>query len=180
MTGRTGRSADARDLAAGALICAVVATLMAACAAAVVAVAGVPDDVRRTMRFDFDGVEQTSAAALVIALQNARLAAAVLLCAAITPRLPRPARLAADVVLAVVLVANASLVGVALGAYGARLAAPHLPVELAALSLAGGAYMHARRHSVGMVALALVAATCALLLVIAAALETYATLGSVR
>jgi hypothetical protein len=31
-----------------------------------------------------------------------------------------------------------------------------------------------------MVALALVAATCALLLVIAAALETYATLGGVR
>ena len=179
MTGRTGRSADAHDLAASALICATAAMLVAACAAAAVAVAGVADDVRRAMRFDFAGVEQTPAVALAIASQNARLVAAALVCAAIVPRLPRPARLVADVVLAVVLVANASLVGVALGAYGARLAAPHLPVELAALSLAGAAYMHASRHSVGMVALALVAATCALLLVIAAALESYVMLGGV-
>ena len=144
---------------------------------------GVADEVRRALRFDFAGVEQTPAAALRIALQNARLVAAALLCAVVVPRLPQPARLLADVVLAVVLAANAGLVGVALGAYGARLAvatAPHLPVELAALSLAGGAYMHARRQPLGAVELAAVAATCALLLVIAATLETYVALGGVR
>ena len=180
MTGHIGRSARAGDLAAGALICSAAVMLVAACAGAVVAVAGVADDARRALRFDFAGVERTPAAVLPIALQNARLVAAALVCAAVVPRLPQPARLIADVVLAVVLVANASLLGVALGAYGARLAGPHLPVELAALSLAGAAYMHARRHPVGVVALALVAVTCTLLLVIAAALETYATLGGVR
>jgi hypothetical protein len=79
--------------------------------------------------------------------------------------------------LAIVLAANAGLVGVALGAYGARLAAPHLPVELAALTLAGAAYMHASRQALGMVTIAVVAATCALLLVIAATLETYVAPG---
>ena len=83
-------------------------------------------------------------------------------------------------VLSALLAANAGLVGAALGAYGTRLAvvtAAHLPEELAALSLAGGAYMHARRHPVRAVALAVVATACALLVVIAATLETYVALG---
>ena len=65
----------------------------------------------------------------------------------------------------------------------ARLAiatALYLPLELAALCLAGGAYMHARRQPLGRVELAAVAATCALLLVIAATLETYVRLGGVQ
>jgi hypothetical protein len=177
MTGCVDRFAGARGIAASAIICAAVATLVAACAAAVVGVAGIGDDVRRTLLFDFAGVEHTPATALAIALQNARLVAATLLCAAVVPRLPQPVRLLAHLLLAIVLAANAGLVGVALGAYGARLAAPHLPVELAALILAGAAYMHASRHPLGMVAIAVVAATCALLLVIAATLETYGAPG---
>jgi hypothetical protein len=180
MTARFGYLPDASEIAAGALMCAVAATLVAACAAAAVAAAGAGDHVRRSLRFDFAGAERTPAAALQIAVQNARLVAAALLCAAVVPRLPRLARLLTDAVLAVLLVANAGLIGVALGAYGAQLAiaiAPHLPLELTALSVAGGAYMHANRHPVPGVRLALVATTCALLVVIAATLETYVALG---
>jgi hypothetical protein len=153
---------------------------VAACATAAVAAAGITDDVRRALSFDFAGAERTPVATLQIAVHNARLVAAVLLCAAAAHRLPRPARLLADVVLSILLVANAGLVGVAFGAYGAHLAvaiAPHLPVELAALSLAGGAYMRASRHPVPAVTLALVATACALLVVIAATLETYVAPG---
>jgi hypothetical protein len=183
MTGLIGRSARAGDLAAGALICVGAATLIAACGTAAVAITGVADEVRRALSFDFAGVEQTPATAVLIALENARLVAAALLCAAVVPRLPQPARLLVDVVLAGVLAGNAGLVGVALGAYGTRLAiatAPHLPVEFAALSLAGSAYMRTSRRPLGAAELAVVAATCALLLVMAATLETYVRLGGVR
>ena len=57
----------------------------------------------------------------------------------------------------------------------------HLPLELAALSLAGGAYMSGKPTTTAPArALALVAALCALLLALAATLETYAPLGGVR
>ena len=183
MTRLAGRSARARDLASAALCCATAATLLIACGAGAVALSGLADEARRALRFDFAGVEQTPAAALRIAVQNARLVAAALLCAAIVPQRPQPARLVADAGLALVFAANAGFVGLALGAYGARLSAAtalHLPLELAALCLAGGAYMHARRQPLGRVELAAVAATCALLLVIAATLETYVRLGGVR
>jgi hypothetical protein len=183
MTRLAGRSVRARDLASGALCCAGAATLLIACGAGAVALSGLADDARRALRFDFAGVEETPGAALRIAVPNARLVVAALLCAAVVPQRPRPARLVADAGLTVVLTANAGLVGLALGAYGARLAiatAPHLPLELAALCLAGGAYMHARRQPLGRVELAAVAATCALLLVIAATLETYVRLGGVQ
>ena len=183
MTRLAGRSARARDLASGALCCAGAATLLIVCGAGAVVLSGLADDARRALRFDFAGVEQTPAAALRIALQNARLVAAALLCAAVVPHRPQQARPVADAGLTLALAANGGLVGLALGAYGTRLAAataPHLPLELAALCLAGGAYMHARRQPLGRVVLAAVAATCALLLVIAATLETYVRLGGVR
>jgi hypothetical protein len=182
MTGHAGRSARARDLGYGALCCASAATLLVTCGAGAVALSGLADDVRRALRFDFAGVEQTPAAALQIALQNARLVAAVLLCAAVVAQRPQPARPVADVALTIVLAFNAGLIGAALGAYGARLAiatALHLPLELGALCFAGGAYMHARRQPLGRGELAAVAATCSLLLVIAATLETYVRLGGV-
>ena len=50
----------------------------------------------------------------------------------------------------------------------------HLPLEFAALSLAGGAYMSTSKQPLGTRALACVAALCALLLACAATLETYA------
>ena len=183
MTGRPGGSPAVREIATGALTCAVAATLVAACSAAAVAATSTAGDVRRTLRFDFADAQRTPSAALQIAAQNTRLVAAALLCAAVVPRLPQAALLLADVVLALLLVANAGLLGVALGAYGAQLAvaiALHLPLELAALSLAGGAYMHASRRPVSAVALVIVASTCGLLVVIAATLETYVASGGVQ
>ena len=56
----------------------------------------------------------------------------------------------------------------------------HLPLELAALSLAGGAYMQASKQPLGARALARVAALCALLLACAATLETYRPPGGLR
>jgi len=183
VSGGMARSAGVRGLSAGALACAGAATLVIACGAASVALTGLADDVRHALRFDFAGVEQTPAAALGIALHNAKLAAVALLGAVVVPRLAQHARLLADVVLATVLVANAGLVGLALGAYGGRVAcviALHLPLEFAALSLAGGAYMSTSRRPLSLAGLIIVAALCALLLVIAATLETYVRLGRVR
>ena len=81
------------------------------------------------------------------------------------------------------LAVNAGLLGVALGAYGSRVAAAialHLPLEFAALSLAGGAYMQASKQPLGTRALACIAALCALLLSAAATLETYRPPGRLR
>jgi hypothetical protein len=82
-----------------------------------------------------------------------------------------------------VLAFNAGLVGVAYGAYGWRAiaaTAPHLPVEFAGISVAGGAYLHARRRPLSLRAIAAVAGTCAALLIVAACLETYVSIGRAR
>ena len=97
--------------------------------------------------------------------------------------MPALAVLLVDLLLAGVLAFNAGLVGVAYGAYGWRAiasTAPHLPVEFAGVSLAGGAYLHACRHPLSVRALAGVAGTCAALLILAAFLETYASMGGAR
>ena len=171
------------DIAAGAAVCAAAAVLVIAAAAAAVALSGLGDDARRALRFGFGGVERTPGEALRLAIHNARFAAGTLLCAIAAPRLARPARLLVDLMLTSLLAINAGLVGVALGAYGQRLAAAialHLPLEFAALSLAGGAYMQASKQPLGTRALARVAALCALLLAAAATLETYLPLGGLR
>ena len=114
------------------------------------------------LRLSFDGVERTPGEALRIALQNGRIATATLLCALAVRRLPERARAIVDVILAAVLVLNAAALGLALGAYGERLVvatAAHAPIELAALSLAGGAYVSARRQPVSPRALAAVASS---------------------
>jgi hypothetical protein len=85
--------------------------------------------------------------------------------------------------LAIVLSLSAGAVGAAYGAYGGRAitaTVPHLPIEFAGLSLAGGAYLHARIHAIRTPELAAVALACGLLLVAAAVLETYVFLGGTR
>jgi hypothetical protein len=152
--------------------------LLIAIGAAAVALTGTADDLRDAWRLSFAGVERTPGEALGIALHNAKLAAATLMCALAAPRLPLRARLLADIALATVLAVNASIVGLALGAYGERLAAAtagHLPIEFAALSVAGGAYLSARRGPVNARALACIGALCGMLLLVAAAAETYAS-----
>jgi hypothetical protein len=177
------RPAPATEIAAGAAVCAAAAVLVIAVAAGAVALSGQGDDARRALRFGFGGVERTPGEALRLAIHNARFAAGTLLCAIAAPRLARPARLLVDLTLTSLLTINAGLVGVALGAYGQRLAAAivlHLPLEFAALSLAGGAYMQASKQPLETRTLALVAALCALLLSAAATLETYRPPGTLR
>lgn len=164
-------------------MCACAAMLVLAAAAAAVALTGLADDARRALRFGFGGVERTPAEALRLAIHNAHLAAGTLLCAIAAPRLPAPARLLIDLMLAALLALNAGLVGVALGAYGLRVAAAtalHLPLEFAALTLAGGAYMSTSKHQLDARTVACLTALCALLLAGAATLETYASLGGLQ
>jgi hypothetical protein len=174
---------QATEIAAGAAICAAAAGVVLATAAAGPALTGLGDDARRALHFGFAGVERTPDEALRLAIHNARFAAGTLLCAIAAPRLPARARLLVDLMLMSLLAGNAGLVGIALGAYGQQLAAAialHLPLELAAFSLAGGAYMSTSKQPLGSRALAGVAALCTLLLACAATLETYRPPGGLR
>jgi hypothetical protein len=162
-------------------MCAGAAGLTITAAAAAVVVTGTADDLRRNLGLSFSGVAQTPSDVVGIALHNARIAAATLLCALAVPRLPSRARMLVDVLLATVFVLNAALVGAGLGAYGGRLVATtgaHLPVEFGALALAGGAYLKARQRPVGVRSVLSAAGLCAAVLVLAAAAETYASGGS--
>jgi len=174
---------QATDIAAGAVVCAAAAVLVLATAAATVALSGLADDARHALRFGFGGVERTPGEAFGVAIHNARFAAGALLCAIIAPRLPTRARPLINLMLASLLAINAGIVGVALGAYGPRVAAAtalHLPLEFAAFSLAGGAYMSTSRQPLSARELAAVAASCALLLACAATLEAYGSLEGLR
>jgi hypothetical protein len=164
------------EVAIGTAVCGGAACLTIAAAAAAVVVTGTADDVRRSLRLSFSGVAQTPSEVLGIALHNARIAAATFLCALAVARLPSRARMLVDALMATVFVLNATLVGLALGAYGGRLFATtgaHLPIEFGALALSGGAYLAARRQSVRVRSLSCAAGLCAALLVLAAAAETY-------
>lgn len=81
-----------------------------------------------------------------------------------------------DLVIAATTVLNVCVVGLALGAYGARMARallPHAPVELAGFSLALGAYWIARRQELALRRLLGAWGLAAALLGVAAALETW-------
>jgi hypothetical protein len=179
----THPSATTADVLLSAALCAAAFALVIAATALAIVASGLAGDLRRLLGFNFAGVEHTPAQAASIALHNARLAAGTLLFAGARPRLTPAARRALDALLTALLVLNAGAVGLALGAYGARLAAVawiHLRLELAALSLAGGAYLQARKHALNPRVLATVAAICAALLALAATLETYSPPGGLR
>lgn len=167
------------SIATGALACALAAVLVAAATAVFVIATDLDDEVRATLRFGFGGVDRTRSEAARIALHNARYAAGTLVCALVIPRVPRWTRIATDSLLATVLALNAGTVGIAFGTYRWRAVAataPHLPVEFAGLSLAGGAYLHARKRPLSVRAGIANAAGCALLLTVAASIETYASI----
>ena len=169
-----------RAIATAAACCATSAAAVAAAAGIAVAAAGLADDARAQLQFDFTGIQRTPAAVVEIALHNLRLAAGVLLCAALVLSLGRHARHAVSALLATVLALNAAAVGIALAAYGGRLLAAtrlHLPLELAGLTLAGGAYVQALRQPLRPLELTLVGASCLALLLAAAAVESYLTGG---
>lgn len=145
-----------------------------------VVVTGQSADARDALRFGFAGMDPSIAQAFAIAIHNSRLAGATLACGVLAPRLHAVTRIPVHLLLALILVFNCAAVGVAFGAYGWRViraTAPHLPLEFAALSLAGGAYLHACGQPLSTPTIAAVAATCALLLCAAAAIETYVWLG---
>jgi len=166
------------------LYCATTAAAFSALAmttAAAVLATGSSEDARRLLGFDFGGVNRSLGEAITIAVHNTALAGGVLACATALPRLSR--RLAVDVLLATILTLNAAAIGIAIGAYGANAIAalaPHAPLELAAFSLAGGAYMQARKQAITARSLTLIGATCAVLLAAGAFLETSVRLGGSR
>jgi hypothetical protein len=167
-----------------AAVLVIVAGSVVVTTALLVVVTGECADARRALGFGFGGVDRSLAQASSIAVHNAKLAGATLLCGAVAPRLPVAMRVAIDLLLALLLVVNAGAIGVAFGAYGWRAiaaTAPHLPLEFAGLSLAGAAYLHARnQRPLSQRAIAAVAGGCAVLLAAAAALETYVSLEGTR
>jgi hypothetical protein len=176
---------DARvaGIVTDAVFCAAAALGVVVLASAAVSLAGVADELRRMLGFGFGGVEQSSSEVARLTVHNARLAGGTLVCAGVAARLKTRARHLVDRLLAAVLAFNAAAVGIAFGAYGTRAVtatAAHLPVEFGALSLAGGAYMQARKQPLRVRELAAVAAATVVLLVAAAALETYAPIGVTR
>jgi hypothetical protein len=173
------RDRPATSIATGALVCAVAAACITAATAVFITATGLSDDARATLRFGFGGVDHTRAEAARIALHNARYAAGTLVCALVIPRLPKWTRVVTDCLLATVLALNAGTVGMAFGAYrwrGVAATAPHLPVEFAGLSLAGGAYLHSCRQPLSARSLIATAGGCALLLAMAASIETYVSM----
>jgi hypothetical protein len=171
------------SVTAAAAGCAIVAGSLVAATAVLVVVTGLADDARGALAFGFGGVDRSLAEAMRIAIHNAKFAGGMLLCAAIAPLIPKWALLITDVALTTLLAFNAGAVGLAFGAYGQRAiaaTAPHLPLELAGLSLAGGAYVHARRQPLSPQAIAAVAGAAGVLLALAALLETYVSMGGAR
>jgi hypothetical protein len=157
-------------------VCAGAAVGAATGAAAAVALTGLAGDARAVLHFDFHGVERTPQQALSLAGHNAKLAGGALLCALVAPQLASRVRACVDALLAALFIVNAAIIGIAIAAYGHRVAqttALHLPLELLAFSLAGAAYLSARRTPLRANALAAVAGLCASLLLVAAVVETY-------
>lgn len=174
------RKSTSRLVIVGACLCALAAGIVIATTGLLVVATGRAAETRHALGFGFGGVDRSLSEVAWIASHNARVACATLACAAAAPRLPGFARRAVDMLLAVVLSLSAGAVGTAYGSYGWRAitaTAAHLPVEFAGLSLAGGAYLHARRQAIRTRELAIVASGCALLLVVAALLETYVSPG---
>lgn len=147
--------------------------------AGVVLVGDLGTAARGFLRFDFAGTQQGG---LQIATHNARLAAAAFIGALAWPHLGR-VRFAVDACVIAVYALNAALIGVAIGAYGEqtlRVLALHGPLELAALSVAGGTYLTARRGLVTRLALCRAAASSAALLIVAGVIETSVQIGGLR
>lgn len=167
---------DARRIAVSAGVCGAAAVFTVAMVAGAVAWSGRGEDVRRALHFSFAGTPRSPSEVMEVAFHNGRLAAGALGLAVIAPRLGPRMRRAAHLLLAAVLGLNAGAVGVAVGAYGTRVLAaiaPHLPLELGGLCLAGGSCVQALREPLGLRTLATVAVGCTLSLIAAAALETF-------
>jgi hypothetical protein len=118
----------------------------------------------------------TASTAALIAANNVREAAIPLLFAVLKLGSRRWLLPLGDVVVSATLAANVALGGLALGAYGPVLLRylPQWPVEWGGLALALAAWRRARRGQRDPCELALLAIGAAMLLCLAALLETYA------
>ncbi len=182
---------ERRDVATAARIAAAVLAVVTI-AATVVIVAGMGEAVRDALGFGFAGVPNEPGQALEIFINNIRVAGTVAAAIAVVVVADlgwgrRPASGAGglgrrafdavlDVTLASVAIANAALVGAAIGAYGGRMVLtvlPHGPLELAAYALALAAYVDVRRGRLVPLALARCGAWMLGLLAVAALIETY-------
>ena len=143
------------------------------------------DTARQALRFTFPGVPDRPGEALAILADNARIAATILLVAALRglptaeARHPPLYTLAAgccDAIVVLVCLTNVAAVGAALGAYGARMARallPHGPIELAAFALPLGLHLDARRRPITWRSTLWTAIGCLVLLAVSAGAETY-------
>lgn len=167
-------------LAARSICCVLAVALL-------VAVLGRAGALREQFGFRFPSAAASLSEVASIWMQNAQLAALVLLAAVALlalrghPHAAWLARFCCDAVLALLLALNLLLIGLALGAYGTRLAAQlalHGPVELAGFAIAGAGYLAARVGALGYLGLLRLAALCAAVLALAALLESYVALGA--
>ena len=151
------------------------ATLVAALVVA--AIPGAPSSVRRAFAFGFEAAEAGTWADVGTYLSaNLRVTAAILLASWARPR-SGPAGLLLDIVVGAIAASNAAVVGVALGAYGAR-AIPwlvHLPLEWCALALALTCYLCGRRQTIRARTCVSRGIVVSVLLVWAAGAEAFAT-----
>lgn len=169
-------------IAASGALCGLATVTLIAGAAETVRLTGAEEQARHLLQFGFDGVPRSPWQMASIALHNAKFVVGAIVGAAVVPHTSRRVRLAFDVLLSSVLVINGSAIGIAIGAYGTRvlpILAPHLPLEIAATSAAGGVYVRSRTAPVAGTALTVVALGSVALLILAAALETYVQ-GGVR
>lgn len=137
------------------------------------------EEARAALGFRFTALPPAPRGALSIAATNLRLAAAGLVAAWAVRARPCLGPLL-DLVFALPCCLNAAVVAAALAGYGARLlqaVALHGPLELAAFSLAGGAYLSARAGELPMRVLVPVAAATTALVVSGAVVETYVRIG---
>jgi hypothetical protein len=118
----------------------------------------------------------TAAEAADILGHNIRVLAAPLILAAARWGSGRVTRLIGDAIVLATIAVSPLLVGAAIGRDGGDLLAylPHLPVEWAALSVAAGAWLAARRSRLATPLLAAYAGVAAALAVFAAIIETVA------
>jgi hypothetical protein len=145
------------------------ATIAATAAAAVALPPGLAANARDTLGLQLE-TSAVAPDARVVLLHNARPVVGLLLGACVASRLGR-SRIVLDVAVIAFISVNAILIGVALGAYGAAIAArlAHVPLEYAALTVAGGSYL-AHRHQPPRVAPMATTAVAALTFVAAGAL----------
>ena len=135
-------------------------------------------EARALLPLGFGHLPRNAGTAATIAVNNARVALVPLGFAALGGRRVVIRRVG-DLVVGGQLAVNAALLAAALAGYGMRAVMallPHTPVELAAYAIGGAVYLRGRREPLGPRSLALPAAACALLLALAAALETYVQL----